>query len=113
MANADIYTVSRLNSEVRLTLELQFRQLWLVGEVSNFVAASSGHWYFSLKDQAAQVKVAMFKQNNRSSVMPRNGQQVMIRARISVYEPRGEYQLLADFIEAAGDGLLRQQYEQL
>lgn len=113
MANADIYTVSRLNSEVRLTLELQFRQLWLVGEVSNFVAASSGHWYFSLKDQAAQVKVAMFKQNNRASVMPRNGQQVMIRARISVYEPRGEYQLLADFIEAAGDGLLRQQYEQL
>lgn len=113
MANADIYTVSRLNSEVRLTLELQFRQLWLVGEVSNFVAASSGHWYFSLKDQAAQVKVAMFKQSNRASVMPRNGQQVMIRARISVYEPRGEYQLLADFIEAAGDGLLRQQYEQL
>ena len=113
MANADIYTVSRLNSEVRLTLELQFRQLWLVGEVSNFVAASSGHWYFSLKDQAAQVKVAMFKQNNRASVMPRNGQQIMIRARISVYEPRGEYQLLADFIEAAGDGLLRQQYEQL
>ena len=114
MQQADIYTVSRLNSEVRLTLELQFRQLWLVGEVSNFVAASSGHWYFSLKDQAAQVKVAMFKTSNRNaSFMPRNGQQVMVRARISVYEPRGEYQLLADFIEPAGDGLLRQQYEQL
>lgn len=114
MQLADIYTVSRLNSEVRLTLELQFRQLWLVGEVSNFVAASSGHWYFSLKDQAAQVKVAMFKTSNRNAVfMPRNGQQVMVRARISVYEPRGEYQLLADFIEPAGDGLLRQQYEQL
>jgi exodeoxyribonuclease VII large subunit len=114
MQQADIYTVSRLNSEVRLTLELQFRQLWLVGEVSNFVAASSGHWYFSLKDQAAQVKVAMFKTSNRNAVfMPRNGQQVMVRARISVYEPRGEYQLLADFIEPAGDGLLRQQYEQL
>jgi exodeoxyribonuclease VII large subunit len=114
MSQADIYTVSRLNSEVRLTLELQFRQLWLVGEVSNFVAASSGHWYFSLKDQAAQVKVAMFKTSNRNAVFtPRNGQQVMVRARISVYEPRGEYQLLADFIEPAGDGLLRQQYEQL
>ncbi|WP_333795688.1 exodeoxyribonuclease VII large subunit [Rheinheimera sp.] len=114
MQQADIYTVSRLNSEVRLTLELQFRQLWLVGEVSNFVAASSGHWYFSLKDQAAQVKVAMFKTSNRNAVFtPRNGQQVMVRARISVYEPRGEYQLLADFIEPAGDGLLRQQYEQL
>lgn len=114
MQQADIYTVSRLNSEVRLTLELQFRQLWLVGEVSNFVAASSGHWYFSLKDQAAQVKVAMFKTSNRNATFtPRNGQQVMVRARISVYEPRGEYQLLADFIEPAGDGLLRQQYEQL
>ncbi len=85
MSQADIYTVSRLNSEVRLTLELQFRQLWLVGEVSNFVAASSGHWYFSLKDQAAQVKVAMFKTSNRNAAFtPRNGQQVMVRARISV-----------------------------
>lgn len=114
MSQADIYTVSRLNSEVRLALELQFKQLWLVGEVSNFVAASSGHWYFSLKDQAAQVKVAMFKQANRfASLQPRNGQQVLIRARISVYEPRGEYQLLADVIEPAGDGLLKQQYERL
>lgn len=114
MQNPDIYTVSRLNSEVRLTLELQFQQLWLVGEVSNFVAAASGHWYFSLKDQAAQVKVAMFKQANRHAlVRPQNGQQVMIRARISVYEPRGEYQLLAEFIEPAGTGLLKQQFEQL
>lgn len=114
MQNPDIYTVSRLNSEVRLTLELQFQQLWLVGEVSNFVAASSGHWYFSLKDQAAQVKVAMFKQANRyATVRPQNGQQVLIRARISVYEPRGEYQLLAEFIEPAGAGLLKQQFEQL
>ncbi|MDD4863484.1 MAG: exodeoxyribonuclease VII large subunit [Alishewanella agri] len=114
MQNPDIYTVSRLNSEVRLTLELQFQQLWLVGEVSNFVAAASGHWYFSLKDQAAQVKVAMFKQANRyATVRPQNGQQVLIRARISVYEPRGEYQLLAEFIEPAGAGLLKQQFEQL
>lgn len=110
----DIYTVSRLNSEVRLALELRFQQLWLTGEVSNFVAAASGHWYFSLKDQAAQVKVAMFKQANRyASVKPQNGQQVLIRARISVYEPRGEYQLLADMIEPAGDGLLKQQFELL
>ncbi|MAD76343.1 MAG: exodeoxyribonuclease VII large subunit [Rheinheimera sp.] len=114
MQNPDIYTVSRLNSEVRLILELQFQRLWLVGEVSNFVQAASGHWYFSLKDQAAQVKVAMFKQANRNAtVKPQNGQQVLIRARISVYEPRGEYQLLAEMIEPAGDGLLKQQYEQL
>ena len=114
MQNPDIYSVSRLNSEVRLTLELQFQTLWLQGEVSNFVAAASGHWYFSLKDSAAQVKCAMFKQANRnSSFRPQNGQQVLIRARISVYEPRGEYQLLAEFIETAGAGLLKQQFEQL
>lgn len=114
MTNPDIYTVSRLNSEVRLTLELQFQTLWLQGEVSNFVAAASGHWYFSLKDNAAQVKCAMFKMANRnSSFRPQNGQQVLIRARISVYEPRGEYQLLAEFIESAGAGLLKQQFEQL
>lgn len=112
--SADIYTVSRLNSEVRLALELRFQQLWLTGEVSNFVAAASGHWYFSLKDQAAQVKVAMFKQANRyAGLRPQNGQQILIRARISVYEPRGEYQLLADMIEPAGDGLLKQQFELL
>ncbi|GAB57774.1 exodeoxyribonuclease VII large subunit [Rheinheimera nanhaiensis] len=114
MTTPDIYTVSRLNSEVRLTLELQFQTLWLQGEVSNFVAAASGHWYFSLKDSAAQVKCAMFKMANRnSSFRPQNGQQVLIRARISVYEPRGEYQLLAEFIESAGAGLLKQQFEQL
>ena len=114
MQNPDIYSVSRLNSEVRLTLELQFQTLWLQGEVSNFVAAASGHWYFSLKDSAAQVKCAMFKMANRNSTFrPQNGQQVLIRARISVYEPRGEYQLLAEFIEPAGAGLLKQQFEQL
>lgn len=114
MQNPDIYSVSRLNSEVRLTLELQFQTLWLQGEVSNFVAAASGHWYFSLKDSAAQVKCAMFKMANRNSTFrPQNGQQVLIRARISVYEPRGEYQLLAEFIESAGAGLLKQQFEQL
>jgi exodeoxyribonuclease VII large subunit len=114
MQTPDIYSVSRLNSEVRLTLELQFQQIWLQAEISNFVAAASGHWYFSLKDNAAQVKVAMFKTaNRRSSFRPQNGQQVLIRARISVYEPRGEYQLIAEFIESAGAGLLKQQFEQL
>jgi len=114
MQTPDIYSVSRLNSEVRLTLELQFQQIWLQAEISNFVAAASGHWYFTLKDQAAQVKVAMFKTTNkRSSFRPQNGQQVLVRARISVYEPRGEYQLIAEFIESAGAGLLKQQFEQL
>ncbi|MCC5826383.1 exodeoxyribonuclease VII large subunit [Alkalimonas sp.] len=114
MQNKDIYTVSRLNSEVRMVLEQQFQRIWLQGEVSNFVAAASGHWYFSLKDSGAQVKVAMFRQSNRmASIKPQNGQQVLIKARISVYEPRGEYQLLAELLEDAGSGALQLQFEQL
>lgn len=114
MQNKDIYTVSRLNSEVRMVLEQQFQRIWLQGEVSNFVAAASGHWYFSLKDSGAQVKVAMFRQNNRmASIKPQNGQQVLIKARISVYEPRGEYQLLAELLEDAGSGALQLQFEQV
>ncbi|MCC5851884.1 MAG: exodeoxyribonuclease VII large subunit [Alkalimonas sp.] len=113
MQNNDIYTVSRLNSEVRMVLEQQFQRIWLQGEVSNFVAAGSGHWYFSLKDSGAQVKVAMFRQHNRmASVRPQNGQQVLIKARISVYEPRGDYQLLAELLEDAGSGALQLQFEQ-
>ncbi|SDZ93976.1 Exodeoxyribonuclease VII large subunit [Alkalimonas amylolytica] len=114
MQNKDIYTVSRLNSEVRMVLEQQFQRIWLQGEVSNFVAAASGHWYFSLKDSGAQVKVAMFRQSNRmASIKPQNGQQVLIKARISVYEPRGEYQLLAELLEDAGSGALQLQFEQV
>jgi len=110
----DIYSVSRLNREVRVLLERGFGSLWLEAEISNFSRPSSGHWYFSLKDAAAQVRCAMFRQRNMlARFTPRDGQKVLVRARIGLYEPRGEYQLLVDHIEDAGQGALRRQFEEL
>jgi exodeoxyribonuclease VII large subunit len=110
----DVYTVSRLNREVRVLLERGFGSLWLEAEISNFARPSSGHWYFSLKDAAAQVRCAMFRQRNMlSAFTPRDGQKVLVRARIGLYEPRGEYQLLVDHIEDAGLGALKRQFEEL
>ncbi|RUO80290.1 exodeoxyribonuclease VII large subunit [Idiomarina tyrosinivorans] len=110
----DVLTVSRLNAEVRQLLEKGFGSVMLVGEVSNFAAPSSGHWYFTLKDERAQVRCAMFRNaNQRARVRPANGVQVMVRAKLTLYEPRGDYQLIAEHIEEAGAGLLQQRYEQL
>ena len=110
----DIYTVSRLNREVRTILETAFPLLWIEAELSNFSRPSSGHWYFSLKDEAAQVKCAMFKNRNQLvKVLPSSGKQVLVRARIGLYEPRGDYQLIIEHMEEAGDGALRQQFEYL
>jgi exodeoxyribonuclease VII large subunit len=110
----DIYSVSRLNREVRVLLERGFGSLWLEAEISNFSRPSSGHWYFSLKDAAAQVRCAMFRQRNMlARFTPRDGQKVLVRARIGLYEPRGEYQLLVDHIEDAGLGALKRQFEEL
>jgi exodeoxyribonuclease VII large subunit len=110
----DIYTVSRLNREVRVLLERGFGTLWLEAEISNFARPSSGHWYFTLKDAAAQVRCAMFRQRNMlSSFTARDGQKVLVRARIGLYEPRGEFQLIVDHIEDAGLGALKRQFEEL
>ncbi len=110
----DVYSVSRLNREARVLLEHGFGSLWLEGEISNFARPSSGHWYFSLKDATAQVRCAMFRQRNMlSSFTPRDGQKVLVRARVGLYEPRGEYQLLVDHIEDAGVGQLKRQFEEL
>ena len=110
----DVYTVSRLNREVRVLLERGFAALWLEAEISNFAKPASGHWYFSLKDATAQVRCAMFRQRNMlSTLVPRDGQKVLVRARIGLYEPRGEFQLIVDHIEDAGLGALRRQYEEL
>ncbi|WP_428772326.1 exodeoxyribonuclease VII large subunit [Vibrio sp.] len=88
--------------------------VWLIGEISNFAAPVSGHWYFTLKDSRAQVKCAMFKGNNRRvSFTPKNGTQVLVRARLSLYEPRGDYQLIVESMQPEGDGRLQQQFEQL
>lgn len=110
----DVYSVSKLNNDIRRTLEQGFDNVWLVGEVSNFAAPGSGHWYFTLKDEKAQIRCAMFRGNNqRAKVRPQNGVQVLVRARVTVYAPRGDYQLLVEHIEDAGQGLLQQRFEEL
>jgi len=110
----DIYSVSRLNREVRVLLERGFGSLWLEAEVSNFSRPGSGHWYFSLKDATAQVRCAMFRQRNMlCPFTARDGQKVLVRARIGLYEPRGEYQLIIDHMEDAGLGALKRKFEEL
>ncbi|RWR02999.1 exodeoxyribonuclease VII large subunit [[Pantoea] beijingensis] len=112
--SANIFTVSRLNTTVRKLLEREMGQIWLSAEISNFSQPSSGHWYFTLKDDGAQVRCAMFRNSNRHvSFRPQNGQQILVRATITLYEPRGDYQLIAESMQPAGDGLLQQQFEQL
>lgn len=109
-----IFTVSRLNQTVRELLEGEMGQVWLTGEISNFSQPASGHWYFTLKDDRAQVRCAMFRNSNRRvTFAPRNGQQVLVRAALTLYEPRGEYQLVTESMQPAGDGQLQQQFEQL
>lgn len=110
----EIYTVSRLNREVRLLLEGSFPLLWVEGEISNFAAPHSGHWYFGIKDSSAQIRCAMFRtQNTKLKFLPKDGMHVLIKARISLYEGRGDYQLLVEHIEDAGEGKLRQEFEAL
>lgn len=109
-----IYTVSRLNREVRGLLESGIPPLWIEAEVSNFSRPSSGHWYFSLKDEGAQVRCAMFRQRNQSlRFIPDNGMKVLARAKVCLYEPRGEYQLMVEHLEPAGEGALRTAFERL
>ena len=113
-AGRDIFSVSRLTSEVRAVLEGSFPLLWVEGEISNLSAPRSGHLYFTLKDAHAQVRCALFK--NRRQLLrepPRDGQQVLVRARISLYEARGDFQMIIEHLEPAGDGALRRAYEQL
>ncbi|MFD2164871.1 exodeoxyribonuclease VII large subunit [Thalassotalea euphylliae] len=114
LTDRHILQVNELTKKVRFILESELNTVWLTGEISNFIAASSGHWYLSLKDSKSQVKCAMFKGNNRYvRIKPGNGQQVLVKARVSLYEPRGDFQLIIEQMEDAGEGLLRQQYEAL
>jgi exodeoxyribonuclease VII large subunit len=110
----DIYSVSRLNREVKALLERGFGSVWLEAEISNFSRPSSGHWYFSLKDAQAQVRCCMFRQRNMlAAFTAKDGQKVLVRARIGMYEPRGEFQLIVDHMEDAGQGALKRQFEEL
>jgi exodeoxyribonuclease VII large subunit len=113
-AERDIYTVGRLNAEARRLLESGLPALWVEGEISNFSCPSSGHWYFTLKDRNAQVRCAMFRTANmRVGFRPRDGQHLVVRGRVSLYEPRGDYQLIAEAMEDAGEGALRREFERL
>jgi len=110
----DILTVGQLNQAVGQLLERSIPALWVRGEISNFTAAASGHWYFTLKDNRAAVRAVMFR--SRASAVgfvPRAGDQVEIRARVSLYEPRGDYQLQADAMRRAGVGNLYEAFLRL
>ena len=109
-----VYTISQLNAEVRLLLERGLGVVWVEGELSNLSQPASGHWYFSLKDRAAQIRCAMFRQRNIAvGFAPRAGQLVLARGRVSVYEARGDYQLIVEHLEEAGVGALRREFEKL
>ena len=109
-----IFSISELNRRVRQLLETNIPMLWVEGEVSNFACPASGHWYLSLKDNAAQVRCAMFRNaNQRVNFRPKNGTQVLVRCRAGLYEGRGEYQLVIEHMEEAGFGALQRQFEQL
>jgi exodeoxyribonuclease VII large subunit len=110
----EILSVSALNREARRVLEGSFGRIWVEGEISNLARPSSGHLYWSLKDARAQVRCAMFRSSHRGrSVDPQDGMQVVVRGRISLYEPRGDYQLIVDQIEDAGEGALQRRFEAL
>ncbi len=110
----DVYSVSRLNREVRWLLTYSFPSLWVEGEISNLARPASGHWYFTLKDAKAQVRCAMFRRHNHAlGFLPEDGLQVLVKAQVSLYEPRGDYQLLVEVMEPAGDGALRRAFEAL
>lgn len=110
----DVFTISRLVRESRAVLEGSFPMLWLEGEISNYSRPSSGHIYFSLKDEAAQVRCAMFRTRNlQLRFTPANGMHVMVRARVTLYEPRGEFQIVVEQMEEAGLGVLQRAFEAL
>lgn len=109
-----VYTIAELTREIRGTLERGFNNLWVGGEISNFRTPSSGHWYFTLKDEKAQLATVMFRGSNRYiKFRPEDGMEIIVRGRVSVYEPRGQYQLIAEHMEPKGVGALQLAFEQL
>lgn len=114
MNTGEILTISTLNQTARLLLEEGLGMVWVQGEISNFSVPSSGHWYFSLKDASAQVRAAMFVNKNRFiNFEPKSGMQVLALAQVSLYENRGEYQLIIEKLEPVGQGTLQLEFERL
>ena len=111
---AKVFSVKEINRLVRELLEQSFPSFWISGEISNFISASSGHWYFSLKDDEAQVRCTMFKNKNMAADwVPKNGEKIEAKCFIGLYEARGEYQLNIELIRHAGAGLLSEAFNQL
>jgi exodeoxyribonuclease VII large subunit len=110
----DILTVTQLNRKARQLLETHMALLWIEGELSSFARPSSGHWYFTLKDSGAQVRCAMFRNRNQLVKQPpQQGQQVVVRARVSLYEGRGDYQLIVEHMEDAGQGAMHRAFDEM
>src|SRR5712691_11408627 len=106
-------TVSELTASIRGELEKRFASVWVEGEISNFHAPGSGHWYFTLTDEFAQMRAACYRSSNqRIRFRPEDGLQVRARGRVSVYEPKGEYQLIVETLEPVGAGALQLAFEQ-
>ena len=113
-SNRQIISVSELTRAARDLLEGEFPLLHVEGEISNLAMPASGHWYFTLKDDKSQIRCAMFRNRNQQiRFRPADGQQVIVQGRISLYEARGEFQMIAEFLEEAGDGALRRAFEKL
>ncbi|MEQ1666718.1 MAG: exodeoxyribonuclease VII large subunit, partial [Bdellovibrionales bacterium] len=109
-----VYNVEQLNLYIRQTLEAQLGVIWVQAEISNFKPHSSGHFYFSLKDSKAQISAIMFRgHNSKLKFKPHDGLEVIVRGRITVYEPRGTYQIVCESMEPVGAGALQKQFEQL
>jgi len=109
-----VFSVEELNKFIRQTLESQLDTFWLKGEISNFKPHTSGHFYFSLKDSMAQISAVMFRgYNSKLKFKPTDGMEVLVRGKISVYEPRGSYQIICDMMEPVGAGALQKAFEQL
>ncbi len=109
-----VLTVSSLNNMIRTQLEGQFQLIWVQGELSNFKAHTSGHFYFSLKDAKSQISGVMFRgYNSRLKFKPHDGLEVIIRGRLTVFEPRGQYQITCELMEPVGAGALQKAFEQL
>ena len=110
----EIVSVSEINKRAKSLLEENFPFVWIEGEVSNFFSAASGHWYFSLKDESSEIRCAMFSNKNlQISFEPKDGDRLVVNGTLSIFEGRGQYQLIVEHVELAGEGALLRAFEEL
>jgi len=110
----EIISVSEINKRAKSILEENFPFVWIQGEVSNFFSAASGHWYFSLKDESSEIRCAMFtNKNHHITFEPKDGDHLVLNGTLSIFEGRGQYQIIVEHIELAGEGALLKAFEEL